>query len=490
MSTLQGQLNPWGPEELERIHQASMRILETTGVQVHHDTILDHLENADAHVDRDRRIVRFPPEMVQDRLDHAPGSWDRNVGTTGAFSVSADCGSNMIWDYGLRRPRSVEARDLVDVPRLVQAMDNIDEAGTLVYVQEIPPLVQDLIIYRHRWQHTEKTGGGGLGRFPSCNFSLSTRSFDYLFDMLAVKNGLDDPRREPEFSFFMGAASPLRWGHDVLDLALHAVNRGQAVGIGGNCICGIQSPITPAANIAVDHAERLSGLCMITAINPDARFYFCNHTYLLDLQTCDIASGSPEQTLLALLGKKLLEHCGFQLVVNHPILDTGAHGPDSQASAEKAMYMLLTALGGAKGIGGAGQLKETFCSEQLVIDNEIAGYVRHLIKGAAIREDTISLKDIQKLGIGANFLTCETTLEFMDECYHAPTLFYRKRMSEWLADGAKNVLERAHERVETILSRETPPYLNDDQLSAMDEIIRQACRELAPDWDPTPYLRL
>ena len=351
--------------------------------------------------------------------------------------MSADSGGDKIWDYRTRRPRPTEPRDLVDVPRLVQALGNIDEAGNLVRLAEIPPNVEDLILYRHMWNHTEKKGGGGLGRCPACVFGLSPRTVDYLCQMLAVKIGDARADREPELSFFMGAASPLRFGHDVLDMALYALRLGQAVGIGGNCVAGIQSPITPAANIAVDHAERLAGLCIVTSIRGDARFYFCNHTYSLDMQGGDVAHGSPEMTLQALLGQKLLEHCGFQLVVNHPILDTSAHTPDAQAAAEKMLYMLLTALGGAKGIGGAGGLKENLCYEQLVIDNEIAGYVRHLLKGATINEETIALDEIERQGIGGNFLTCDTTLKFLRECYYAPRLFYRTRMSEWLGDGSE-----------------------------------------------------
>ncbi|MBV5335613.1 trimethylamine methyltransferase family protein, partial [bacterium] len=92
-------------------------------------------------------------------------------------------------------------------------------------------------------------------------------------------------RSDPEFSFFMGVASPLRYSEDILKMAMHTIRRGQVVGIGGNCNCGVQSPVTPAANIALDHAERLAGMCIVTAIKPDAKFYFCNHTYFLDLQS-------------------------------------------------------------------------------------------------------------------------------------------------------------------------------------------------------------
>jgi trimethylamine--corrinoid protein Co-methyltransferase len=490
MSSLHGILNPWKPEALEKIHQASLQILERTGVWVGHDEALDSLERTAARVDRATKIVRFPAAMVDEIMRHAPGSWDRVGGPAREFSVSADCGAQHIWDYATRRARPVVARDFADVPRLVQALKHIDAAGTLVHAMEVPPQVADMIAYRHMWNHTEKKGGGGLGRSPSCCDALHPQAFDYLCEMLEIKIGAAKMRSDPEFSFFMGVASPLRYSEDILKMAIHTIRRGQVVGIGGNCNCGVQSPVTPAANIALDHAERLAGMCIVTAIKPDAKFYFCNHTYFLDLQSADIASGSPEQTLLALLGQKVLEHCGFRIVVNHPIMDIGAHFPDAQAGAEKMMYALLTALGGANGIGGAGQLKEDFCYEQLMVDDEIAGYVKHLIKGAEITDETIALETIVEQGIGASFMDCDVTLDHWREIYHPPHLFGRKRKSEWMRDGAKDILTKAHEKVEATLARETPTFLSADQLAAMDKLIFKACKELAGGWNPAPFLNL
>jgi trimethylamine--corrinoid protein Co-methyltransferase len=158
-------------------------------------------------------------------------------------------------------------------------------------------------------------------------------------------------------------------------------------------------------------------------------------------------------------------------------------------AAEKMMYMMLTAFGGSKGIGGAGQLKESFCYEQLVIDNEIAGYVKQLLKGAEINDETIAMDDILQYGIGGNFLTADATVKFMRECFYPAQLFYRKRRSEWVREGGKDTLTRAHEKVEEILASETPTFLSKDQLSAMDEIIIKACSDLEPGFDPRPYLK-
>ncbi len=66
--------------------------------------------------------------------------------------------------------------------------------------------------------------------------------------------------------------------------------------------------------------------------------------------------------------------------------------------------------------------------------------------GVWVDSDDVLDITIKERGIGAHFLDCETTLFYLREAYYAPTLFYRKRKSEWLREGAKDLLVRAHGR--------------------------------------------
>ena len=82
MGKLLGTLDPWNPEELEKIHQASLDMLESVGVRVDSDDVLSILAGSDARIDRDRKIVKFPAAMVQERMRNAPGCWDRVSGSS------------------------------------------------------------------------------------------------------------------------------------------------------------------------------------------------------------------------------------------------------------------------------------------------------------------------------------------------------------------------------------------------------------------------
>ena len=204
MATLCGLLCRWSEKELEKIHKASLSLLETTGVYIASDVILDILETTEAKVDRDSRTVRFPEDMVQDRVENSPGSWDRGPVEPGDFKVTSDAGVRKIWDYELRRSRPTTPKDFVDIPRLVQALDNIDGAGALVDSDDIPLTLIDIIAYRNRIIHCKKGGGGGLARFPSLHCGETLEEFDTMYDLIAAAEGKTVLEPTHDLSCFLG----------------------------------------------------------------------------------------------------------------------------------------------------------------------------------------------------------------------------------------------------------------------------------------------
>src|SRR4030095_12211351 len=71
-------VNPYEPievvtaEQLERIHDTSMRILETHGLEILHAGALGLLASAGADVDRGTRRVRFDRKLIAEYVAKAP----------------------------------------------------------------------------------------------------------------------------------------------------------------------------------------------------------------------------------------------------------------------------------------------------------------------------------------------------------------------------------------------------------------------------------
>ena len=123
------------------------------------------------------------------------------------------------------------------------------------------------------------------------------------------------------------------------------------------------------------------------------------------------------------------------------------------------------------------ELGITFDLTQLVIDNEIAKMVRVAIKGIEVNDETIALEAIKQVGPGGNFLSAEHTLRHMKEQSHSK-LIDRKRRESWESSGSKDMVERAHEELLSILKNHKPEPLSAETLSSLRSIVENAEGEL------------
>jgi len=62
-------------DDVRRIHQASLEVIETVGVRFPSDQALDILEEAGAMVDRQSQIARLSGQMIEEALAKAPPSY-------------------------------------------------------------------------------------------------------------------------------------------------------------------------------------------------------------------------------------------------------------------------------------------------------------------------------------------------------------------------------------------------------------------------------
>jgi len=123
------------------------------------------------------------------------------------------------------------------------------------------------------------------------------------------------------------------------------------------------------------------------------------------------------------------------------------------------------------------ELGITFDLTQLVIDNEIARMVRIAIKGIEVNDETIALEAIKQVGPGGNFLSAEHTLKHMKEQSHSK-LIDRKMRESWESSGSKDMVERAHEELLSILKNHKPEPLPAETLSSLRSIVENAEGEL------------
>ena len=152
---------------------------------------------------------------------------------------------------------------------------------------------------------------------------------------------------------------------------------------------------------------------------------------------------------------------------------------DAQSGHEKTITGILPALAGANVIYGLGMLEMgiTFDLAQLVLDNEIAGMIKHAVRGIPVNDETLAVDVIKALGIGQDYLSHESTFNHMKSQSQA-YLIDRRMREDWEAGGGKDMYQRAHDKMIDILETHKPASLPDDVLGTIRSIVEAAEKEL------------
>jgi trimethylamine--corrinoid protein Co-methyltransferase len=115
----------------------------------------------------------------------------------------------------------------------------------------------------------------------------------------------------------------------------------------------------------------------------------------------------------------------------------------------------------------------TFSYGQLVLCDEIVGWLKAFAKGYEVNDETLALDVIAESGPDGNFLNTEHTLNHFRERWY-PTLFERMNYNTWQKKGGKSCTERAAETVDRILAEHHPEPLPADVRDKLLEIVRRA----------------
>jgi len=475
---------------MERLHKAALRILEKTGMMVRSARALEYLRNAGCRVDMDSCLVKFPEDVVESAVSRMksnfadPNRWPKRMSVRYSqvrfdaqpfrihddFSVSAGGFCCFILDlHGVRRRADIS--DARQALRLADKLDQITYTGLPVAAQEVPIEIRPIVMAAELAKHTRKLGG--IETFKA-------RDVDYICRIgEVVSGGREEHRRNPVLVGYAEARSPLCIDEVMADVMLAHLERGLPQSLDTMPNAGATAPITAAGTMALGIAETLGGLVLGFAVDPNA-------TMTVDFTPgyCDMRSmlfgyaGAERVPLLAARVQMISEFYGCPSGIHGGKTNSCVSGV--QAGVEKAISMLGAVMAGAIGFGTVGHLENalTFSPVQLVIDNEIARYVRRCVRGIEVNDETLALDVIEKAGIGGSVVNTDHTAEhFRDELLPSP--FFDTPV--W---GAGNSLDKdrfeklALEKAERLLAEDTEPVLTPDQEAAIDEIVEEARKEL------------
>lgn len=457
-------------DQLEQIHNASLEILDRTGVCLYEEAALELLKKAGVKVEDGNR-VRIPPGLVEWALSIAPKRivlCDRNgrrvmplERNNVFFGPGSDCPN--ILDHRTGERRRGTLRDIEEGIRLCDALPNIDFLMSICIASDIDQQVADRYQMRAMLMNSTKP------------ILFVTTEFEGTVDAIkmaeAVAGGEEELRRNPIGACYINVTSPLRHNAEALQKLLFMAGKGLPTTYTPVVLRGINGPVTPAGALALANAGELAGLVIAQLQREGAPIILSGGTNdMLDMRTLGDVYAAPENRVMFV---EMAHYYGL------PIFGLGGASdsklPDEQAAAEAAFSLILETLAGTHLVHDVGYLESgmTNSFEQIVICDELINYVKRFMQGLVVNEETLALDVIDQVGPHGDFLGTEHTARHYKEDWY-PRLLDRNDFDTWKAAGGKTLRERARERVEEILSSHRPEPLPKDVQSKIDAILEEA----------------
>jgi trimethylamine--corrinoid protein Co-methyltransferase len=477
MATIQ--VNFLSEQEVQDIHDASIKILQDTGVMVHHEEILRLLGEAGAKVSQDAKIAHLPEKLIMDSITQA-GKKFLLYGRDKSRPVRFGYGDLILmsspgqfgWidsETGQRRPATIQ--DARDAIRLGDALDNINIVGVMAQPEKISEKYRDVFLTGELVKGTAK---------PTRCWVRNGATAHYIMEIYRTIAGGDAAlRAKPMVEAFLEPISPLQLPRDGLDIVREFAQAGQPVSIGPMAMASATAPATLAGTLAQENTEILAGIVVTQLLAPGTAITYGGIPHIMDPRTSICSFGSPEQGLMAVAMTQIARFYGFPVYINVGLTD--AKVPDAQAGIEKASSMLLGVLAGADTFGHCGICGTDHAGSLLwlAFDNELMNYVKRIARGFEVNTDTLATDIVKLVGPAGNFLAEPHTVEhFRKELWLPEQLWTRQSFDGWQNRGCSSFADRLGEHVESILTTHTPQPLDEALSREIDNIVKHAEQEL------------
>jgi trimethylamine--corrinoid protein Co-methyltransferase len=461
-------------EAVDDLHMATLQVLAETGIAVHWDPALHVFAEAGARVDWRTHIVYLPESLVEEGLGKTPHRFlftARDAQYTlelakGSTYFTNGFGATYVLDAASRERRVATLEDLARFTRLADYLPHVDYPITQCIPQDVS---KELV-----GQYMALTMLANTVKHVYCpTFSLDG-ALDFMEMAAIVLGGEDALRRNPTFiNSMICPTSPLQYSADAA-ARLMAFSRVRVpFGIWSAPLAGATGPATLAGTAVVQNAEVLAGVVLAQLVKPGTPILYGTGASVMDMTYGTPAYAAPELSIFNVVTAQLAQRYGLPTYGTGGVID--AKVPDEQAAYESMLSSVVGSLAGITIVHDAvyGILESgmTACYEQLLICHEMVGMVRRVLEGLEVTPETLALPVIHAVQPGGTFLNQQHTLRTFRREHWFPDLTDRAPRSEWQQQGAKDVVQRARERIHEIEATHKPEPLDPDILKALYGVI-------------------
>lgn len=466
----------YSEEQLQQVHEASLDLLKRVGISTSSERfrtlLLDH-----GCTEKNNRIL-FTQDVIDKgmkttpdvfNLYHRDGGGTLEIGKKKAYCQTL-VGAPSVVDLETGERRDAMLKDLEDITRLADALDNVNIISPL-FPRDVP---QEIILTQETATCLKSTSK------PLSICVESSRELKFIKELLiAVAGGEQALREKPVATLPVSPVSPLEYGFDPAEALLDVVEAGLPLGVEPCPQMGATGPMSLNGIVAMHNAEILAGVIAAQLYKPGCPLTMSSRPTFMDMRSGLGLWAMPEIGLMSAAMNQLGRYYKI------PVAPGGYTGSskiaDAQSGYEHLYNALVEALIGSDIIGSAGSLDNALisCYVMLVIDNEISSVVQRTIKDVEVTEENLAVDVVAEvIENHDNFLGHKHTRKHLraGELW-TPGISQRQTFEKWAVDS-KKVEEVAKEKAVHLLATHQPSPLGDAVETEFTKIIEAAKKEL------------
>jgi len=475
-----GRISILSSDDMERVHESTLRLLNEPGICVQSERALKLLEARGAKTDRKTMRARLPEDLVKETIKLMPKTIRlsaRNpkqdmIAPKNGLPFMATNGTGVyVIDLETGEKRTSMGKDLRDLLVLCDAIDSLDYVWPLVTAHDGPANahgLNDLVIaLRSTTKHFqgEAMSGG--------------EAADMVEVGAAVAGGKDALAKRPLFSVVQCPICPLEFEKGSVEAVMEFAKAGIPVVSMAMALCGLTAPVTIAGATAIVNAENLASFAISQMTKPGAPVIYSSESSRINMMTGEIHYGAMEQVFIAAAVAQMAKRYGAPTMVG--TFGVGLHGDRPGISSDPGELVFetmtnMTLTDFSSGIGGLDQAKGASL-EQIIIDSDLWELIRSMRRDVAFDKEHFVEDLIASVGPGGNFLKVPHTAKNMRRELFLPSNEKAKFYESYrLNRDGKKIVEQARERAKSILRTHRPEPIGADAERRIEAVLGKHMR--------------
>lgn len=464
-------------EDIELIHENTIRILENVGVKFEHEEALEIFRKHGMRVEGDvvymgEKDVRAALSTVPETFTLYSGRGTVEVGGGSMVKLPVGCPA-FIEDRG--NIRKILNKDIIDLFKLIDTSPLLD-CNHVNFFTESEGFSDDVKRYSYLallMKYSNKP-------FP---FAIPDTSAEKGSLREAMAGGI---RLMKQFegvedkclaSVGINPLSPLCYDHAPIERIIGTCSENQGIWLASCVMPVLTAPPSVASILTMVNAEILAGFVFTQLLKPGTPMIYANVSGSTDLRTIQLSMGNPEAALMIYGTAALADYYRVPFRAGGAISD--AKDLDFQAGMESMMMAEATVEAKPDMI-----LHSTGCLgtynivsfEKMLMDEEIFAYAERIHRGIDVTEKKICFKDIEKTGPRGNFLSGRTPKMYREEFYLTQYL-NKADANDWQNKGRVGLKENAGQKVQERIEAYQAPEITKEQEELLKPYLPEAYRD-------------